>query len=381
MGLLEKIFPKKPPVNVQSAFQTLTAYNPVFTSWNGAIYESELVRSAIDAKARHISKLKVEFLGSANPKLKTMCRNAPNNYMTWSQFLYRVCTILEAQNTAFIVPIKDEYNRISGYFPALPSQAKIVSGKDDEPYLQYRFITGGVAAERLVECGILTKFQYKDDFFGETNGALKHTMSLVNIQNKGIEEAVKNSNTFRFMAQMNNFAKDEDLAKEQKRFTDNSIKGDGAVLLFPNTWSDIKQVISKPYTVDDKQMDFIKQNIFDYIGVNEEIMQGKAKGEELDAFFNSSIEPFAIQLSEVMSKMTYTVRERNEGNEILCTANRLQYMTPTQKVALIQTMGDRGAITINEARELFNYPPIEGGDVATIRGEYYAVGDKLESEE
>lgn len=381
MGLFSKLFPKKPPENIQSAFQTLTAYSPVFTSWNGAMYESELVRSAIDAKARHISKLKVELLGAANPTLKTACKNAPNAYMTWSQFLYRVCTILEAQNTAFIVPVKDEYNRITGYFPALPSQAAIVSGKDDEPYLQYRFVTGGTAAERLTECGILTKFQYRDDFFGESNGALKPTMSLVNVQNKGIEEAVKNSNTFRFMAQMNNFAKDEDLAKEQKRFTENSIKSDGGVLLFPNTWSNIKQVNSAPYTVDDKQMNAIKQNVFNYIGVNEDIMQGKAKGEELDAFFNSAIEPFAIQLSEVMSKMTYTIRERNEGNEILCTANRLQYMTPTQKVAVIQQMGDRGMLTVNEGRELFNYPPIEGGDTTMIRGEYYNGTDKLESEE
>lgn len=380
MGLLEKIFPKKPPVNVQSSFQTLTAYNPVFTSWRGAIYESELVRSAIDAKARHVSKLKVDFVGSAKPYLKTMCKNAPNAYMTWSQFLYRVCTILEAQNTAFVVPIKDDYNRINGFFPALPSQAAIVSGKDDEPYLQYRFLTGGTASERLVECGILTKFQYKDDFFGESNGALKPTMSLVNVQNKGIEEAVKNSNTFRFMAQMNNFAKDEDLAKEQKRFTDNSIKGDGSVLLFPNTWSDIKQINATPYTVDDKQMEAIKQNIFNYLGVNEDIMQGKAKGEELDAFFNSSIEPFSIQLSEVFTKMTYTIRERNEGNEVLCTANRLQYMTPTQKVAVVQNLGDRGMLTVNEGRELFNYPPVEGGDETMIRGEYYNGTDKLEGE-
>jgi hypothetical protein len=33
-------------------------------------------------------------------------------------------------------------------------------------------------------------------------------------------------------------------------------------------------------------------------------------------------------------------------------------------------MLDRGVMSINEARELFNYPPVEGGDVRTIRGEY-----------
>lgn len=379
MGLIDKLFTKQQQhQQINSTFQTLTAYTPVFTNWGGAIYESELVRSAVDATARHMSKLKVEFIGSAKPNLRTLCKHAPNSFMTWSQFLYRLTTILETQNTAFIVPIKDkQYNIINGYYPVLPTLTQIVQSKDGEPYLKYRFANGSTAAERLVECGIMTKFQYKDDFFGENNHALLPTMDLVKVQNTGIKEAVKNSNTFRFMAKMNNFAKDEDLAKEQKRFTDNSIKGDGSVLLFPNTWSDIKQVVARPYTVDDAQTKAIMTNVCNYFGVNEEVMQGKAKGEELDAFFNSKIEPFAIQLSEVMSKMTYTVSERARGNEVICAANRLQYMTPKEKVNVIKELGDRGMITVNEGREMFNYPPVEGGDETMIRGEYYNGADKL----
>ena len=381
MGLFDKLFTKKQQQQtVTSTFQSLTAYQPTFTSYGGAIYESELVRAAIDASARHISKLKVEFTGPAKSTLKTMCKQSPNAFMTWSQFLYRLATIYQAQNTAFIVPIKDvEYNTLTGYYPVLPTKCDIVQAVG-EPYLRYRFANGQEAAERLVECGIMTKFQYYDDFFGEDNSALVPTMDLIGVQNTGIKEAVKNSNTFRFMAKMNNFAKDEDLAKEQKRFTENSIRGDGGVLLFPNTWSDIKQVVSKPYTVDQAQTEAINRNVCNYFGVNEDIMQGKAKGEELDAFFNSTIEPFAVQLSEVLTKMTYTLRERNTGNEILCTANRLQYMTPSQKVAVVQQMGDRGMLTVNEGRELFNYPPIEGGDTTMIRGEYYNGADKLGEE-
>ena len=379
MSLFDRLFGRNTPVSGEY-WKTLTAYQPVFHSWDGALYESELVRSAIDSIARHTSKLKVEAVGTAKPRFRNIIKHGPNQFQTWSQFLYRTATILEAQNTAFIVPVKGEYGEIEGYYPVLPTKCEIVSYRD-EPYLRYRFGNGDVATERLIECGILNKFQYHDDFFGENNRkALAPTMDLITIQNDGIKEAVKNSNTFRFMAKLNNFNKASDLAKEQKRFTEDSLRGEGGVLLFPNTWSDIRQINATPYTVDDKQMQAIKTNVMNYFGVNEDVMQGKALGDDLDAFFNSKIEPFSIQLSEVLTKMTYTFRERTQGSEIRANANRLQYMPTSAKVSLVQQLGDRGMLTVNEGRELFNYPPIENGDNTMIRGEYYNGEDKLESE-
>ena len=120
MGLFDSVFrPRKAKESNRALnestgfFQTLTAYQPTFTSWNGMIYESELVRAAIDARARHISKLKVEIQGSANPKLQAKMRLAPNQYQTYSQFLYRTSTILDCNNTVFITPVFDESMTIS----------------------------------------------------------------------------------------------------------------------------------------------------------------------------------------------------------------------------------------------------------------------------
>ena len=135
MSLLEKIFGKSQP-DTRGYWQTLTAYHPVFRDWHGAVYESEMVRSAIDAIARHTSKLKVEAVGSARPRFRNLVKHAPNEWQTWSQFLYRLSTILEAQNTAFIVPVKGEYGEITGFYPVLPSRCEIVQS-DDEPYLKY----------------------------------------------------------------------------------------------------------------------------------------------------------------------------------------------------------------------------------------------------
>ena len=386
MSLFDKIFrpaeAEKSDEALQRArslFQTLTAYQPIFTNWGGAIYESEIVRAAIDARARHISKLKVEIEGTANPSLQAKLRLGPNQWQTWSQFLYRVSTILDVNNTAFIVPVFDERMIITGVYPVLPASCTLVE-YDGEIWLRYRFNTGQYAAVEFRKCAILTRHQYHDDFFGDSNKALRETMQLIHIQNQGIEEGVKNAATFRFMAQLANFAKPEDLAKERERFTAENLSTEsesGGFLLFPNTYKDIKQIDVKPYAIDSAQMEQIRENVFNYFGVNEDVLQNKAKAEELEGFFDGCIEPFAIQFSEALTKMLFSERERAQGSYLIANANRLQYMSTSQKVQMAQQLLDRGVMSINEARELFNYSEVENGDVRFIRGEYINADDKV----
>lgn len=382
MGLFEKIF-KRPIGNrePQGFFQTLTAYTPIFTSWGGQIYESELVRSAIHARATHISKLSVQLQGSAKPKLQTKLKTGPNEWQTWGQFLYRLSTILDVQNTAFIVPVQDYYGEPSGMYPVLPSYCEIVES-GGEPWIRYQFQNGDHAAIEMKYCGIMTKFQYSDDFFGENNLALTPTMELINIQNQGIAEGVKSSATFRFMAKVGNFSKAEDLAKERKRFTRENLQGEGGVLLFPNTYTDIQQVKSTPFVIDADQMNAIKENVYNYFGVNAEVLQNKAYGDSWSAFYEGAIEPFAIQFSDVATKMFFTERERASGSFFMATANRLQYMSNTEKLNVSAQMADRGIMNRDEIREIWNLPPLPNGEgeAYTIRGEYYFVGKEKKGE-
>ena len=383
MGLFDSLFrparAKESQRALQEArgfFQTLTAYAPVFTNWGGCVYESEIVRAAIDARARHISKLKIETYGSANPSLQAKLRQGMNQFQTNSQFLYRLSTILDVNNTAFIVPVFDDRMIITGYYPVLPARCEIIEYKG-EPWLRYQFHDQRVAAVEFRKCAVMTKHQYSKDFFGDSNLALDETMKLIHLQHEGITEAVKNSNTFRFMAQLANFSKPEDLAKERARFTRQNLSADaeaGGMLLFPSTYKDIRQINSSSYTADADQMKLIRENVFNYFGVNEKVMQNAAKGEELEAFYDGAIEPFAIQFSEVMTKAIFSERERAQGSGLIASASRLQYMSMSAKVQMAKELGDRGAILIDEIRELFNYPPLPdgAGQVAPIRGEYKA---------
>ena len=379
MGLFDTFFKKapKPVGRFEGDYKMLSVYEPKFTRYEGSIYESELVRSAINARATHISKLKVETMGAARPALQTKLKHGPNQMQTWSQFLYRLSTILDVHNTAFITPVYDIYGEISGIYAPLPEKCSVVQW-GSVPYLRYEFAHGQKAAIELDYCGIMTKHQYKSDIFGESNRALYPTMDLISIQDQGIKEGVKSAASFRFMAQMDNFVKPDDLEKERKRFTEKNLTRGGGLLLFPNTYKNIQQIQAKPFVIDADQMKAIRDSVYEYFGVNEDVLTNKAYGDAWAAFYEGAIEPFAIQFSEVMTKMLFTFREQSQGNMVMATANRLQYMSNNDKLNVTAQLLDRGMLTLNEAREIWQMAPVDGGDVRVIRGEYYNADDKVE---
>ena len=384
MGLFDNLFGRKKAEPVSTAYQTLTAYQPAFRTWGGQIYESELVRAAVDAKARHAAKLQYSMEGTARPKLYTATKAAPNPWMTWSQFMERCSNIYQVQNNLFVVPMLDPLGEVCGYWPALPSECEVVD-VGGEPWLKFTFYGGKKKSLPLWRVAVIVRHQLRDDFFGEKNSALGGTMELVNMVNQGISEGVKNSATFRFMAQLTSKSFDEDLRKERERFDKNNFQGGGGgLLLFGNQFSNIQQIKQEGYKIDAEQMRLIQESVENYFGVGEKVIRNEATGDELDAFFNGAVEPFAIKMSDAFSRMVFTQRELNGGNRITFTANRLQYMSVGSKISMAQQLGDRGVLTIDEIRELFNYAPLPEGKGAftPIRGEYKDVqADRTDDEE
>lgn len=381
MGLFDTLFKNRPkPVGeYEGSYKMLSPYVPRFTRYEGNIYESELVRAAIDARATHISKLKVETMGAAKPALQAKLKHGPNSFQTWGQFLYRLSTILFVHGSAMVTPVYDDFGAISGVYAPLPDRCEVVQ-YEGVPYLRYEFTHGQRAAIEFESCGIMTWHQYRSDIFGETNRALFPTMDLIKIQNQGIEEGVKSGAAFRFMARVNNFTKPEDLAKERKRYNEYNLSAEdgGGVLLFPNTYSDIQQINSKPFVADAETMKQIKESVFEYFGVNEDILTNKCYGDAWTAFYEGAIEPFACQFSDVMTKMLFTMREQSQGNLVMATANRLQYMSNADKLAVSAQMADRGLMTRNEIREIWNLTPLPEpyGSQLPTRGEYYNVNEE-----
>ena len=128
------------------------------------------------------------------------------------------------------------------------------------------------------------------------------------------------------------------------------------------------------------EMKLIEQNVYQYFMVNEDVLENKAFGDSWSAFYEGAVEPFAIQFSEVLTHMLFTKTEQSFGNEVMLTANRLQYMTNKDKLDVSSQLLDRGILSINDVRDIWNLPPVDGGDVRIIRGEYWNADEKVSEE-
>ena len=74
------------------------------------------------------------------------------------------------------------------------------------------------------------------------------------------------------------------------------------------------------------QMKELRDAVYRYFGVNEKIISGDYNEDQWNAFYESTIEPIAVQLSLEFTSKLFTNRARH-GNEIVFEANRLQYAT------------------------------------------------------
>lgn len=374
MGALDKIFGKlKTKKEVSTHFKMLDGYTPIFSTYDGGVYEMELTRACIHTFANHCSKLKPTVTGAGAKGLAAVLDSRPNIFMTSAQFVYKVATIYDTQNTCFIVPVLDALDKIMGYYPVNPQQVEVIDVGGD-PWLRYTFRNGEKAAIELARCGVVSKYLYTKDIRGENNNALRPTLQLLATQNQGIAEGIKNSASFRFMATVNNFTKGSDLARERKKWVEENLGTDaGGLALFPNTYTGVQQIQSAAKVVDPEQMNIIQTRVLNYFGTNQDVLQNKTVGDAWSAYYEGKIEPFALQLSQAMTCMTFTANQQARGNAVVWSANRLQYMTNADKLQVSSQMFDRGILSTNDVMDIWNLPHVPDGDKRYIRKEYTEV--------
>ena len=371
MGAFDFLFKKpKEQKQVDGYFQLLDGYTPIFTTHDGGVYEMELTRACIHAFANHCSKLQPTIQGADQRGIKMMLDSKPNPFMTSAQFVYKAATIYETRNTCIIVPLLDKFDRLCGYYPVNPQQTEVVQVAG-EPWLRFTFKDGKKMAIELSRCGVVSKYLYNSDIVGESNHALQSTIQLIHTQNEGIAEGIKNSASIRFMARLGNLTKREDVIAKRKNWVADNLGADaGGLALFDNNFTDIQQIQSQAKIVDPEQMELIQTRVLNYFGCNEEVLQNKTVGDAWSAYYEGKIEPFAIQLSQAMTMMTFNQNERTRKNAIVWSANRLQYMTNTDKLNVSSQMFDRGLMSLNDIMDIWNLPHVEDGDKRYIRKEY-----------
>lgn len=378
MGIFKRYREKQQVKYLTNAFKVINSYSPAFSTFNGGIYEMGLTRSAINSIAMHCSKLNPVINGNyKHKKLSKLLQTKPNYLMTTQQFLLKLFTILACENNAFIVPIYSDYTatEMVGLYPVRSSGARIIT-EDAEEYLVYKINQ----EEYIIEysrVGHLRNHFYTKEFVGESNDALSPTMDLLNTQNEGIKAGIKNSASIRFLARLTNTILPEHLKKERKVLTEANLstENNGGIMIFDNKYADVKEINSTPFIVDAEQMNIIETNVFNYFHISEKIIQNCANEDEWNAFYEGAIEPFAIQLGQVLTNMLMVDKDIEKGYGVTFESSRLQFASNKTKLEFVTQMFDRGQITTNQALAVFNLPPVENGDKRYIRKEYTEVNN------
>lgn len=378
MGIFTKNKEKRSKQLLTQQFRLLTGYNAIFSTFAGGIYEMDLIRASIESIATQCSKLNPIISGSKKLReLENILQSSPNYLMTTQQFLARLVTMLKCENNAFIIPIYSDMTatKIVGLYPVMASKTKIVTDGNTE-YLKY-YIGKEARAIEYERVGHLRTHYYSKEYYGESNGAIKPTLDLMHTQNEGIVEGIKRSANIRFLAKLSNVLLEEDMTKERKRLEEENLgaENNGGILIFDNKYSDIKEVNSIPFIVDEKQAELIRKNVFNYFHISEGIIQNKASEDEWNSFYEGCIEPIAIQIGQVLTKMLLSAQEIKKGYSIILESNKLQFASNNTKLNVSQQLFDRGILTVNQVMDIWNLPHVEDGDKRYIRKEYTEVSN------
>ena len=159
-------------------------------------------------------------------------------------------------------------------------------------------------------------------------------------------------------------SKDDDLKKARDKFVENNFKisSNGSGIIVTDAKMDYTPINEKTTPLQADQLSYAKNAIYDYFGVNEQIVQNKFSEEEWNAFYEGAIEPVAIQMSQCFTNILFTENERNFGNEVTFEANRLQYASNATKVSVVKELAPLAVLMIDDVREMFNLAPLPNGE-------------------
>lgn len=369
MGILNKIFNKNPTM---TRYELITDKGNGFYSFNGNLYQSDIIRSCIRPFSKSIGKLIAKHIRDSategfkinpEPYIKFLLEE-PNPYMTGQMLQEKLATQLALNNNAFAYINRDEFGYPVEIYPIPAIATEAIYDKSGLLYLKFQLRNGKAVTFPYSDIIHLRQDYNENDIFGDSPAtALTSLMEIVTTTDQGIVKAIKNSNIVKWLLKYNQTLRPEDIKRNTKEFVTNylSLESDVVGAAATDAKADVIQVDPKDYVPNAVQMDKTVQRIYSFFNTNEKIIQSKYTEDEWNAYYESVIEPLSMQLSNEYTRKLFTRRERGFGNKIIFEASSLQYASMSTKLNLLQ-MVDRGAMTPNEWRHVINLAPIEGGD-------------------
>ncbi|WP_449355814.1 phage portal protein [Virgibacillus natechei] len=350
----------------------LSSGSPVFTSFSGNAYSSDLYRAAVDAIARNAAKLKGKHViyskknserFAGDQYLNRILQVRPNPYMTAYDLIYKLTTHYYLYNNAFAFLQKDDRGYLQAIYPLSPSNMEYLTDPTGTMYCRFLFGNGQQVTLPFSDVFVARRFFNSNDLLGDTNAAILPTLDLAHTQSEGMENAIKSSATIRGILKYNQVLSPEKLKEEKDAFVNDylSATNNGGVAAMDSKF-DYVPLENSPVSIDDKQMDAVKKKIYDYLGISENIVNSTYTEDEWSAFYESVLEPLALQFSLELTEKIFTPREQAFGNSIIFESNRLQFASNESKTTMLKELIPLGLLTTNQALEILNLPPVEDGN-------------------
>jgi HK97 family phage portal protein len=377
VGVLKNIFGNTKLVQKYSRWKELGTYNSIFSSFGQDVYRSELVRSCIRPLAEHTSKANVKC---TDKRIEKLLNVNPNMYMNGKDMLYKVRTKLEIKNTAFIYIGRDETGKAVSFYPVPYSYFEAVEYQNG---LFIKFYFDGAEARQLVlpwaDLAVVRKDYNSSDISGDENTPVLNMLELINTTNQGIANAVRATANLRgILKSTKAMLSQEDIKKNKEAFVKDylNLENEGGIASLDST-QEFTPITMSPTIANYAQMKEFRENVYRYFGVNDSIVMSDYTESQMEAFYESRIEPFLVALSLELTRKIFTQREQGFNNHVVYESNRMQYASNATKLAMVALV-DRGALTPNEWRQIFNLAPVDGGDVPIRRLDTAAVDDPVE---
>lgn len=365
-----------------------------YISWNGTIYDSDIVRSCIRPKVKATGKLVAKHLrdvvdAEGHHELKVNPSNAirfildePNPLMTGQMLQEKLATQLCLNSNAFALIIRDDYGSPMEIYPVIARTVDAVYDSAGKLRLKFTLNNNKVYEFPYEDIIHLRQDFNENDIFGTPIApVLVPLLDVVTTTDQGVINAIKNSSIIRWLLKFTNSMRKEDLKSQAKDFADNFLAtSEGMGVAAVDAKADAQQINPTDYVPNAAQMDRTTKRIFDLFNTNDAIVSSKYTEEQYNSYFDAEVEPVLIQLGGEYTRKLFTRRERVFGNKIVFEASAWDSASISTKLNL-QAMVDRGALTPNEWRATLNLAPVPGGDDPIRRLDTAAVDNSEKSTE
>ena len=367
-SLFNMVFKKKNPKNIQltNVLKLLSGFNATFSSISENVEDNIVARECIDTIATHCAKMlprhcqeikgiKNHIQGDINYILSVK----PNQFMTVYDFLYKTISLLLAQNNEYIFVDIDDKGYLVGLYPLNPLFCTLVEYQGNV-WLKFQFMDGNTYYMEYERTIHLRRFYTNHDFYGDSNSILNNSLETQIVADDGVKNAIKISNSLRgILRASNSMLKNKDVQAMRDEFVKDLLESEEGIAGL-DAKLEFKEINLEPVLLNKDQLEMVNGNIYKYFRISKEIVESKFTDEEWNAFYESIIEPLAIQMEQAFTKTIFNEEAIKKGHKVEFCVNRIKYAKTETKINLLREVGVLGIIKVDEGREILDLPALGG---------------------